>query len=384
MKRLIVVLLALFFVTECGLLEGDGPLVSVEEYRMKGDFLFNKGARIVFTPICFYKKNEQRIQCGLSASGVETEFIRKYSLDGEKVYVRYNYYDKSDNKYYFEKQGYAYKSEYVKFDKLIVITEKDSSNNILQYVNFFCSSFSNEIVNGFYYDSTTKIGHAVIESDSLGIVDFVLKDAEGTKVHIKYDMSHLIQEVRDSAIVTADGIKFVYEQGNFQWYEMNDLESCFINPKKFSSLNDSNTYESNSVFIKNASIDQCISFCNSDSILQATSEDAVADDAKSLYDGSKLDQIHSKMTGCSSTGRIPIAYLPMGDRDSIIECDASIDIEDTSEIEYASIDDPLYSKERMSLWKLYKSFCKGVVIFSPQMADCTNDVWNLYYRYRDN
>jgi hypothetical protein len=383
MKRIVLLMVLFLFVTECGVVEGLGysPL-KVEDREMKGDFLFNKGARIVFAPFCFYKRDELRVQCGLSALGVETYFTRSFDLDGQRIVVRYTYSDTLAGEY-DEKLGLRVNTlEKVKFDKLMVVTKEDSLKNILQYMNSLrCSKFAGEELNGFNVDSSMKVNYDIIESNSAGIVDFTLKDAGGTRVHIKYDMSHFIQGIRDSLHVSENGIEFLYRQEKFQWQEMKDLETCFTNPRSNSVMQESSVGgDKQTNFLSNSSIDQCISFCNNDSIYHATSDETW--DGSYFYYNSQSYAIHWSMGVCS-WGDLRVGLLPSDERDSIIECESSIDIEDTSEIDFASISSSDYSEERMSLWKLYKSFCKGVVIFPPQMADCEDEKSNFYYRYKE-
>ena len=375
MKRIVLLMVLFLFVTECGVIEGLGysPL-KVENISMGGDFLFNHGGRLYFTPSCYYKKERGDIQCGLSALGFGTHYTRGYNLDGERNEVLFNPRDSVSH-------------EYLRFDKLMVEKKNDSTRSILNYLS--TSNFANiypppyyfsgEEVSDFrqYLNSSAKIDFLLIESDLSGLVDFSLRDANGTKIHIKYDMSHFMQGIRDSVTISDSGIEFAYKNENFMWYEMKNMETCFTKPLKKSSLRDSSFNGEPSVVLANSAMDQCRSFCEN--------EVGFVDDINQWWheNGIFYDAYYS-LGFCSYLGEIRLAVLPSDSRDSIIECESSKNIDDECVIDPEPDDMALPNSKRTYLRKLYKSFCKGVAIVPIEMNDNLDESCNFFYRYRED
>ena len=377
MKRIVLLMVLFLFVTECGVIEGLGydPL-KVENISMGGDFLFNHGGRLYFTPSCYYKKESGDIQCGLSALGFGTHYTRGYNLDGEQNEVLFNPRDSVSH-------------ELLSFDKLMIVKD-GSEKSILSYlattnIDKYLYYFNGEEIKRFYRKGgfVDSVEHFLIECDSLGMVDFTLKDMEGTRIRIKYDMSHFLQGVRDSVIISKEGVKFLYRQPSFQWFTMLDLNTCFINPLRNTESGDSLLYENRTSFVSKVSIDQCVSYCNSDSVYRITAIYERENDT--LGWGHYLNEgVHSKIGACNSDGELRLGILPSDSRDSIIECESSKNIDDECVIDPEPDDMALPNSKRTYLRKLYKSFCKGVAIVPIEMNDNLDESCNFFYRYRED
>ena len=132
-------------------------------------------------------------------------------------------------------------------------------------------------------------------------------------------------------------------------------------------------------------VDQCISYCHNDSIYQATSEDAVADDTKLWYNRSQLYKIHLALGTCAYLDELRLAIIPSNPRDSILVCESSKPINDLVEITSEPEEFALQNSERASLKKMYKSFCKGIAIVPIEMmSDGGDENCNLFYRYKED
>jgi hypothetical protein len=231
--RKIFVVFFLFLLLGCEGFDID-PTVCREsvyhDYSVKGDFLLDHGERIVFTPKCYYEKSSPKLKCGLAVLGVETRKIIKYSTYGmscpstEETAI-FNY-DSTD------------------FSKVIVVTSKDSSKSILSYTHILSKDefslsvmdvreFNDKvmpltILNGF----DSELGF--IESDSLGIVDFSLKDVRGTRVHVKLDFSANINYLNSGTILSDSGITLLFDSD----YDFLD-EECNMSKVRFTHCCDS-------------------------------------------------------------------------------------------------------------------------------------------------
>lgn len=212
MKKYFAVFFLLFF-AKCGFVPPDVGCAqnTYHDYVIKGHFLLNRGERIAFSPKCYYEKNQSRLRCGLAALGVEEyKFFHYSSGDMDCLAIeeaaRFNY-DSTD------------------FSKVIVVSSNDSSKSIFSYsytnskYRYVVGNIRNYVGNDTIIPfgrikgvDTQQIHLNLIESDSLGIVDFSLKDANGTRIHIKYNLSPFISDVLSNIEISDSGISLSYNE----------------------------------------------------------------------------------------------------------------------------------------------------------------------------
>ena len=212
MKRFFVFLF-LFLLGGCGDFDIGGPTVCREnvyhDYSVKGDFLLDHGERIVFTPKCYYEKSYPKLRCGLAVLGVETRKVIRYSTYG------------MDCPSTEETARFDYSS--TDFSKVIVVTSKDSSKSILSYshilskdeftLNHYFTYYNDKVLSltALQGVDSLPVQLDLIESDSLGVVDFSLKDVNGTRVYMRFDLSPDINYWNSGVTSSDSGITLLFD-----------------------------------------------------------------------------------------------------------------------------------------------------------------------------
>ena len=255
MKRLILSSLALFALTECGLTDTSCRDSSYEDYYVEGDFLLDQGERIVFAPKCYYDPALSDLKCGLSALGVET--------------LRTDYYSAPTMNCSAVGEGARFDYDSTDFSKLSVIMADGSTKPLLSY------SYARRAYEGYYSYSNYGTDHfasfsrfhradfqqvqaGLIESDSLGIVDFSVKDAKGNKIHMKYDLSYFISNMQSVLIMGGDSLRFIYG-GNYEYL----FDDGYLNEKclhRSVAITGALHHDTNAV--ANTHIQECLNECS--------------------------------------------------------------------------------------------------------------------------
>jgi len=205
MKNLVLFSLVLSLLAGCGLPDLSNPPCRedvYQEYSIKGDFLLDHGERIVFAPKCYYDPASPDFKCGIAALGVETRKTVHRSQDNMDCPG--------------VAQGAVFNYDSTDFDKLVITTPDGSSKPLLSY------SFTKNAYDGSYgYDNfatfsrlervdSQQVQMDLIECDSLGVVDFSIKDAKGNKVRMKYDLSYFLNDIKPALIVTDSALQIHY------------------------------------------------------------------------------------------------------------------------------------------------------------------------------
>lgn len=255
MKKFILSSLILSLLAGCGLPDSTASCGESEyqEYSVKGDFLLDHGERIAFAPKCYYDPTSPDLKCGLAAVGVETSktlYQSSGNMDCPSV-----------------AQGVHFNYNLTDFSKLVVMTSDGTSKPLLSY-SYLKTAYKADYNNARYgvsrfdyYASFNSFNEVdsdlvqtnVIECDSLGVVDFSIKDAKGTKIHVKYDMSYFIDNLRTGIKINDDDI-YIFYLGE---YTSLDTTECFF---RNADMNRANGYDTR--IITNSHAEECLNQCS--------------------------------------------------------------------------------------------------------------------------
>ena len=247
-------ILVLHLLVGCSLPDLTGPCGESknQEYVVKGDFLLDHGERIAFAPKCYYDPASPNLKCGLAVLGVETyktiaQSRGNMNCPGVSRGVVFNY-DSTD------------------FDKLFITTSDGATKPLFSYSYsktayrvYYNNNSAYDIPKLDYYDSFSYLNKVkpeqmqmnLIECDSLGVIDFSIKDAKGTQIHMEYDLSYFIEKLQTALKISDDGLHI--SNGDRYFYR---TEQCF-----YREVEMSNTLVYNTNIVAISHMDNCLKQC---------------------------------------------------------------------------------------------------------------------------